>query len=603
MMIRLLTLAFLLAGSLFAADYEYTLRALAPNTHTYQVEVEVAAQSGEFTLLRLAAWRPGRYYEQDFAAAISQFQVRDAAGANLRWDKVDHHTWRVWHASRPGKIRASYHVYADNMDSGSSYFDKDHYYFNPVNLFMFVPGRYDGDVRLHLPELPADWKLASSLKMAEDGKTLLASSYHELADSPTILAKDMIQISFQDQGATFYLHFHGDVIDRSPETIEAVADMLKAIAREEAAIFGGYPFDEFHFLYRFLPFQLGHGVEHEKSTVISVGASVTDTKEHFVGRLKSLTAHELFHAWNVKRLRPASMWPYDYSKPQYTTLHWFTEGVTDYYTQLVMYRAGLLTEAQFMGILAGTLANLDNNFASSVVSPSMSGYDAWLVRSEYGNPDHGISYYTQGSRLGLLLDLELRNRTENKVNLDVVFRYLWDKYFLQGAGMPEDGVQEACETLTKSSWDEFFDKYVHGTSPVDYTAILEPAGLILNSTQSETPGLRGLGILQSDVISQGILIRKIHPLGDAFVAGIGKNDLILEIDGRSVQGLNADTYVNELKRGKEIRMKVLVNYKDVQEFRVRYEGRYVPLQYTLARGKKLQPAQQQLLDSWMRSAQ
>ena len=582
-----------------AADYEYTLRALSPNAHTYEVEVVVTPQSGEFTLLKIPSWRPGRYYEQDFAAAISFFSATDHHDESLNWEKVDKDTWKVWHRGTPTKIKATYRAYANNMDSGSSYYDEDHYYFNPVNIFMYVPGRFNGNVRLHLPDVPADWKLASALTRSEDGKYLTADTYHEFADSPTILAKDMIQTSFEDEGTTFYLHFHGDVIDGSDETIAAVAEMVKVIAQEESAIFGGYPFDEFHFLYRFLPYQLGHGVEHEFSTVISVGASVTDTKDRFVRRLQSLTAHELWHAWNVKRLRPAAMWPYDYGTPQYTNLHWFTEGVTDYYTKLILHRAGLADEEQYFNMVSGVISSMENNYASQVVSPSMSSMNSWLVRSDYKDPDHGISYYTQGSWIGLLIELELRARTDNEVSFDDVFRYLWDRYYLQDEGVPEDGIQDALETLSGSSWDQFFDDHVHGVEPVDYDGVFNQVGLELTVTDQENPGARGLGIIQYDNLSQGILIRKINPAGDAFLGGLGQDMLIMEIDGQSPESIDLDDYINELRPGKKIEMKVLKNFSTLDEVTVTYEGRSVPRSYELGKSRRINRKQAELIEDWL----
>ncbi len=587
---------------LCAAIYEYTLQAMAPNAHTYLVTVEVRPQAGDHSLLKIPAWRPGRYYEQDFAAGVSHFSVTNENGDPLDWDKSDKDTWRIWHMTRPGKIVAKYRYYANNMDSGSSYYDENHYYFNPANLFMYLDGQYDGDVRLRLPDVPADWKLASALDRDGDG-SLVAESYHKFIDSPSILAKEMIQTSFEDQGTTFYLHFHGQVIDGSDETIGAVRDMVKAIAMEESAIFGGYPFDEFHFLYRFLPYPLGHGVEHEFSTVISVGASVTENESRFVGRLQGLTAHELWHAWNVKRLRPAALWPYDYSSPQYTSLHWFTEGVTDYYTKLILKRAGLVSEEQFFNMISGVIGSMENNYASTVVSPSMSSLDSWLVRSEYGNPDHGISYYTQGSWLGLLMDIELRSRTDNEVSFDDVFRYLWEQYYLQDRGVPEDGVQDALEALSHSSWDAFFADYVHGVTDMDYKAILDDAGLELVVEEDQEPGAQGLGIIRYDNISQGLLVRKVHPEGDVFRAGMGADQLIMEIDGQPATEMDLDDYVNGLRTGSTIRMKVLKNFSYLEDVEVTYERNYVPRDHSLEKQDRLKKKEEKLLTDWMSSKQ
>lgn len=599
--IRLFLLLSLLPMLACAADYSYTLSWLSPNTHTYVVDMEVRSQTNDYTDVKIPAWRPGRYYEQNFAAGISHFEAFDANGEALTWTKVDKDTWRVLHPRQPGQVKVRYRYYANNEDSGSSYYDDSHLYFNPANLFMYVPGRYDGEVELHIPDLPADWKMASALTRLDDQRTFTSSSYHDFIDSPTILAEEMIQRSFEDDGTTIYLHFHGPVVDRSEETLAAVEDMVKRVAQTQAAIFGGYPFEEFHFLYRLMPFNIGHGVEHKFSTVISVPATITESKDQFVRRLQGLTAHELWHAWNVKRIRPAAMWPYDYGVAQYTTLHWFTEGVTSYYTQLTLVRAGLITPEQFWNGMAGTIGSMENNYASTVVSPSMSSFNSWLTGSAYDHPDHQISYYTQGNWLGLLIDLELRARTDNRLSLDDVFRYLWEKYYLQSQGVPEDGVQEALETLSDGSWDEFFDAYVHGVAPVDYEAFFDPFGLELQQSEEEDPGLRGLGILRYDQIAQGVLVRRVHPGGDAYAAGIGADQLIVEIDGQSAAELDVDEYVNNLRRGQFIDMKVLVNFRTLQDVQVEYEGSYVPSRFEIVPKSRQKPQQQAWLEAWLES--
>lgn len=598
-----LLLLFSTSFPLFAAEYEYTLRWLPAHTHTYVVEVAFTPSEAGSSTLMLPSWRPGRYFEQDFSAGISHFEVVDDKEKALLWRKTNKDSWVISYEGRPSRIVARYHFFANNMDSGSSYFDEEHLYFNPINLFMYLPGRLDGDVVLSIPELPSVWKMASALTRLADGKTFTAKSYHEFVDSPTILAKEIIQTSFVDQGATFHLHFHGAVIDTSASTIAAVADMVRAIAQQQSAVFGGYPFEAFHFLYRFLPYQLGHGVEHEFSTVISVGSSVTENQERFVGRLKSLTSHELWHAWNVKRLRPEAMWPYDYSGPQYTSLHWFTEGVTDYYTNLMMLRAGYIDENTFFATLANTINSLEGNYASQVVSPSMSSMDAWLSRSDYGNPDYNISYYTLGSRLGFLIDMELRSRTQNRVSFDDAFRYMWKTYYLEGKGFPEDGVQQALETLSGDSWEAFFQQYVHGTGPIDYAGILSGMGLELKSVDAVDPGLRGIGIMQSDKIAQGILLRSVHPGSDAFAAGLGSDQLILEIDGQSATQMNADEYLNKLRKGDSLTLKVLKNFRTVEEVVVVYRKSYTPRSMSIDRKKRISQQQKDWLSDWMAPAE
>ena len=377
-----------------------------------------------------------------------------------------------------------------------------------------------------------------------------------LADSPTVFAKEMKQLQFELDGTTFYAHFQGSY-EGGEEVDKKVVEYLTAICREQGAIFGGFPFEEYHFIYRLVPYQMRHAVEHSNSASFALPSTVVANENAVKGGIAGISSHEFWHVWNVKRIRPAALWPYDYRSPQYTGLHWFTEGVTDYYTNLTLVRAGITSEEQYLRQLARTIQSLENSYAASVVSPTASSVDSWLATSPYAHPDHRISYYTLGSRLGLLLDLEARKRTEGEVSLDDVFRYLHEKYYQQNKGVPEEGVQQTLETLTNSDWSDFFNRYVHGTAPIDYKDIFEVFGLELEVKENSSMSKRDIGIIQIESIDQGILLKKLHPGGDAFKAGLGVNDVILEIDGKKATEVDLDEYVGKLKKRRKYTVKCL----------------------------------------------
>lgn len=595
---RHLLLAWLFSPAwLLAADYEYCLTWLAPNTHTYVVEATVSPQTDDYTDFSLPAWRPGRYILQDYAAAVSHVSATDQAEQVLTVQKLDKDTWRVFHAQRPTKVVFAYRVHANNPDAGSSLYAEGQAYFNPVNLFAFVPGRMAGSVRLELPELPADWQVATALAPTDDPQVFTAESYHAFVDCPTVLAESIKQLRFEDQGTTFYLHFHG-AYGGDKATDAAIVDMVKRIVQEQGAIFGGYPFDEYHFIYRLLPYNLRHAVEHSRSASFALPATVTQSPQRALSGLAGITAHEFWHVWNVKRIRPAALWPYDYSQPQYTHLHWFTEGVTDYYTDLTLLRAGLIDEPQYLRDLSGTIQRLENSYAATVVSPAMSSFDSWLAGTPYAHPDHRISYYTLGSRLGLMLDLSLRARTDGAVTLDDVFRYLHQTYYQNDQGVPEDGIQQALETLSGQSWDDFFSRYVAGTAPIDYEAFLDPMGLELMITPEARRDLRALGIVSIDEMSQGILIRRLHPGGDAFAGGLAVNDLLIELNGQNVRQVELPDLISSLKPGQELTAKVLRDM-ELQTITFPYEQRYEPRSYELQQADRLNRKQRQRYQAWI----
>lgn len=591
-----LILLAMISSHVCAADYNYTMTWLEPHTRTYVIELETEVQEGEYTDLAIPAWRPGRYYLQDYAAAVANFRASDTKGKALKWQKIDKDTWRVYHAAA-SSIKASYHYFANNQDAGSSYLAADQVYFNPVNLFMYKVGNFEGSVELILPKLDKEWKQATALGKTDAYNKFTAKSFHEFADSPTVFSSKMKQWRFEDQGTTIYIHIQGNFLGKD-EDGEELVDMLKKICAEQAAIFGGYPLDHFHFIYRLLPYNISHGVEHKFSTSIAYPEAATRNANALVSKFKGTSTHEFWHLWNVKRIRPAALWPYDYSKPQYTSMHWFTEGVTSYYTSLTLMRTEIYTEKQFLDLLARDIQSMENNYASQVVSPSQMSFDSWLSSSPYAMGHTRVSYYTAGSRLGTMLDLSIRSLTKGKKSLDDVFRYLFENYYQKDQGYPEDGVEKAVEAVTGKSFSEFFATHVDGTESFDYGKIFKPFGLKLEIEEKEKAGMRHLGIVSADNISQGLYIKRVHRAGDAFIAGISEGDLILEVDGQAIGSIDFDEYIDKKKKGDQIQMQV---YSDgeVRNITLDYQRRFGSYSYSLVRVENPSKKQDKLYQEWV----
>ena len=579
-----------------AADYNYTMTWLEPHTRTYVIELETKANEKEYTDLAIPAWRPGRYYLQDYSAAVSNFQAFDTDGAVLKSTKINKDTWRVFH-SPSQLIKVKYHYFANNQDAGSSYLAADQVYFNPVNLFIYKVGNFDGSVELTLPNLNKGWKQATALKQAGAYNKFSAESYHEFADSPTVFSSKMKQWKFEDQGTSIYIHIQGNFLGKD-EDGEALVEMLKKICAEQAAIFGGYPLDHFHFIYRLLPYNISHGVEHKFSTSIAYPEAATRNANALVSKFKGTSTHEFWHLWNVKRIRPAALWPYDYSQPQYTGLHWFTEGVTSYYTSLTLMRTKIYTESQFLNLVSRDIQSMENNYASRVVSPSQMSFDSWLSSSPYAMSHTRASYYTAGARLGVMLDLSIRSMTKGDKSLDDVFRYLFENYYQKNLGVPEDGVQKAAEAVTGKSFEEFFTRHVDGTESFDYDKIFKPFGLKLEVIETENAGIRNLGIVSADVISQGLYIKRVHRSGDAFISGISEGDLILEVDGQAAGNIDMDDYVNGKKKGDKINLQVFSD-GELRNVTIDYQKRFGSYSYQLKRVEKPGKKQEKLYQGWI----
>ncbi len=594
--VLILAIAVVAASTAGAQGYQYTLNWGEPNTHTYQVSLEVAPQSDTATFFQLAVWRPGRYFQQDYAAAVWGFQAKDGKGKSLTWEKVSGSLWKVKHPKLE-QINIAYSYYANNADAGSSLLAENQAYFNPVNLFMYVPGRLDEPVTLTTPDLPASWKIATAMQQEGNPvQTFKTASWHDFADSPTVLSPEMKTLSFEELGTRFYIHLQGDY--RGDSTVdEALIKGISAICREQGALFGGFPFTEYHHIYRLLPYDMRHAVEHANSASYALPARITQSTATITSMF-GITSHEFFHAWNVKRIRPAALWPYDYSQPQYTRLHWFTEGVTDYYSQLIMVRAGLITTEDFLKNISDDVASAENDPAAHVVSPEEASFDSWLMTSSYLPAGRKISYYTLGARAGLILDLTLREKSDGKISLDQLFKYLYQEYYLQNKGVPENGIQLAAETLTGDSWEKFFGQYLSGTESPDYEQLLGPFGVKVLTTPDEKPGAAGMGISQYKMYSSGIQVAKLDGRGDAFFSGMDEGDFILEINGKNAASVDLEEFGNALKPGAKVTFKI--NRQGVaRTIQLKYTGITRPTKYIFTENDRSNNREKELLEGWI----
>ena len=577
---------------------QYTLSWDAPQTHEYHISLTTLSKEGEYTLFQLPAWRPGRYYIQDFAAGISSFEAVDEEGKLLPWIKTATHDWRVQNPVS-GSITIRYRFYANVLDAGSSVLNTEQAYFNGINLFMRVAGRDNEPCILTVPSMPTDWKAATALHRKDDAHNVFyANSFHELVDSPTILSPSLMTLHTEVDGVDYYLHFQGKFVG-DDATKEQVLSNVSKIIEEQAAIFGGVPMEEYHFIFQLVPYRAGHAVEHEFSSMYMRQDTVFSSKD-LVSSANGVISHEFFHLWNVKRIRPAAMWPYDYQKEAYTGLQWFTEGVTDYYASLVLVRAGLQAESSYLRNLSSSITRLENNYAASIVSPYYSSYDSWLSRSSYSNPLHRNSYYSLGARLGLLLDLELRRLTKGEKSLDDVFRYLYQDYYLKGKGVPEDGIQEACETVTGKSFARFFEKYANSTDEMDYETLLNPMGLQIERSVSERGGLSNVGIVRTREISGFLEIQGVIPGSDASQAGLTDGQVILTLNGQHPKEFDADAFFADGKPGKKLALTIYEHEKR-KKVDISFSGQHTQYTYQISKMEKTNRKQERMLGDWLKS--
>ena len=592
----LLMLAF---NPIFAQDYDYRLSWDNPQSHLYQVQLTTQPETGPFTDFQIPAWRPGRYYLQDYAAAVSDFTAQNQDGIGLAWKKTDNHTWQVANPSG-GDIVIAYNYYANTMDAGSSVLSLEEAYFNPVNLFMHVRNRYAVPCKLTVPSMPTQWKAATALKKVPgQHNSFSASDYHQFVDSPTILSPGLKTLHSRIAETDFYFHFQGKFPDNKA-TEDVFLENIGKMIREQAAIFGGLPMREYHFIYHLLPFNIGHAVEHKFSASFAMPDKVAESPQA-IGRLNSISSHEFFHLWNVKRIRPAAMWPYDYQKEAYTGLHWFTEGVTDYYTSLTLTRCGYYSRETYYTILSRNITSLEANYAASVVSPTQSSFDSWLQRSEYHVPYRRISYYTLGTRVGLLLDLEIRKRSDGKYSFDDVFRTLWQDFYEKNKGVGEADIRLTVEKVTGTSWATFFQKYVDGTLSIDYAALFAPFGLEVDVQAQTGLGWGAIGIRRVDETEYGLHVRAVRPYSDAARAGLTEDVMITKVNGEAPSKWDAKAFFADFKSPVKLEIEFM-RTTGPTTVSVTWTGNDIPKNYIVRPAKKVKKEAEARLESWLGSA-
>lgn len=477
-----------------------------PHDRLFDVAIRFTAPAGTPCLL-LPVWRPGRYLVQNYAA-----NVREWGGTHRIW-KDGKSSWRV-DARRGEDVEVRYRYYAGVLDAGSSFLDDDEAYVNGSNLFMMVDGLRYEEHRLTV-DLPADWTIETQLL-----PSMAARDYDHLIDSPFLAAARMTRHSFDN----LHLVFRGDDEIDTAQFVEPV----QTIARYQAAFFGGLPFRDYRFLIHIT--DKWHGVEHEDSCSIIlkraalVGAGPGD--EGYDHTL-SIMSHELFHVWNVKRIVPAAFTPYDYWRETPTRLLWVMEGLTSYYGELSLVRAGVWSEERYLAHLQKEIETLEAMPARLHLSLSQASFDGWLAtpahQHDLGNAS--FSFYNKGELVSMLLDLTIRRATGGAKSLDDVVRLLWEEYGLTRRGLEEDGFERLVSRVADVG--DFFARYVDGVDPLPYAELLGAAGVAFASA------LRGAASLAARLKTHdGLLfVESVVRGGAGMEAGLLPGDELVSLDG------------------------------------------------------------------------
>jgi predicted metalloprotease with PDZ domain len=455
------------------ATIGYEVSVAHPEQHLFHVSMEIPDVHGDVKL-QMAAWN-ALYEIRDFSSHVQQVEAY-ADGQRVDIEKLDKLTWDV---KATGTITVKYSTFWDDTGPFNSQLNSEHAFINPALILLYVPDRRLEKCTLSLDYVPAGWRVASAIPWGSSQASAAgdyhveASSFDALADSP-IEASNFEEFTIHDLSPPVHVVIHGD--NYKKHDVEAA---LRKICMSEIKLMDGAPYDQYTFIFHIgkAAGGGGGGMEHANSTAIYVPSG-----EYLV----NVSAHEYFHLWNVKRIRPATLEPVDYTHEMYTRALWFAEGVTNTYASYTLVRSGIWNKQEFYRDLSSQITELEIRPAEQWQSAEQSSLDTWLDKyALYNQPQRSVSYYTKGQVLGVLLDIVIRDRTDNQHSLDDVMREM-NRDFAKAGRFYRDSldVKLTTEKITSSSFDDFFNKYVSAADPLPYSDLLPRAGLTLEEKQS-----------------------------------------------------------------------------------------------------------------------
>jgi predicted metalloprotease with PDZ domain len=538
-----------------------------PHRHFVDIDFTVESRGEESLRFQLPAWRPGRYELGNFAKNVQKWAAFNEKGEQLKHEKVSKDCWEV-ETNGASQVTIAYNYYANQLDAGSTYLDEQQLYVNPVNCCLYVEGRIEEPCRISL-ELPADYEVACGLKKESD-HVLLADSFDQLAESPWIASNSLQHDVYHVNDIPFHLWFQGPC---QPD-FERLKKDFKAFTEEQMACFGGFPVEDYHFLFQVTPYKAYHGVEHTNSTVILLG-SEGDIFEDRYEALLGISSHELYHTWNIKAIRPIEMLPYDYTKENYSKLGYVAEGVTTYMGDVMLHRPRVFDWEDFVKTQNENLKRHYENEGRHNLSVADSSVDTWLDGYELGIPNRKTSIYAEGALNMLMIDLLIIKNTEGKKSLNDVMHQLYQDFALKGKAYTEEDFQSLCVNLGGLAVAQIFAKHIYGVE--DYTKSLEEVlsivGVELVETENPSISARSLGLM---TVKNGksAVVKKMQFGAAADLAGIAVEDEILAVNGKSLEGKLLNDLLEKAEGEVTLQVKRRFETKDVS---LKMDNNHYPL--------------------------
>jgi predicted metalloprotease with PDZ domain len=604
----------------------YALAMPQPQTHYFEVTMHLQNVAGPTNLtkngyidLKMPVWTPGSYLIREYARHVEGFAAT-AGDKAVRAEKIRKNTWRIY--TTVDDITVRYKVYANDLTVRTSFVDSEHGYVTPASMFLFHDALKSQPLQLTVTPYK-DWKTVtvalqpttnSQQPTANSGgitpknapSPLLASrsfsfdcaNFDLLVDSPIEIGNQHI-FNFTASGVPHRVAMFG-IAESAYDQARLAAD-YKRVCETTASVIGEHPCTDYTFIVHHIPTG-GGGLEHLNSTVLETYRNPYLTDGTYKGFL-TLVAHEYFHLWNVKRIRPVALGPFDYETENYTTMLWWAEGVTSFYEDYILRRAGFHTPDQYLRIVAGDINNIENQPGVRVQPVAESSFDAWIkgYRPDENSPNSTISYYSKGSVVGTLLNLAILSGSNGKRNLDDLLRLLYNDYYKgKKRGFTDAEFQAAASQIAGQDLTAFFQQTVNTADAIDYNAYFEPVGLrLINGAGRLADGFLGATVSNS---GGKAVVSRVRRDSAAWTDGLNVGDEVISVDNIRVSAAEGrpDDFLRQIE-GRRVgdTVNVLVNRGGILK-RLPITLTENPLvNYQLQRVPNPTPQQQALYNKWL----
>jgi predicted metalloprotease with PDZ domain len=576
-----------------ASDISFTVAMPEPWTHLLRVEMRMQIPANlnvpNETDLVMPVWTPGSYLIREYERHVQDFAASDANGHALEWAKINKNTWRV-KTNGARRWQVSYRVYANELTVRTNEMNSEHAFWNNAALLMYPDGKLSAPSTVRV--IPyGNWKVATGLPpVSGQANTFRAENFDVLYDSPFEVS-NFKQIDFTVRGVPHRMVIDGE---GNYDPARMRADVQK-IVEAETSMFDVIPYHDYTFILH-LRANTGGGLEHLNSTALGFRRFNFSTERGWQS-FHGLVAHEFFHLWNVKRIRPDALGPFDYTKENHTRNLWVAEGITSYYGELMPQRAGLISDRNYLESLARRIKSFQDTPGRLEMSAEDASFNSWIkeYRPDENSVNSQISYYDKGELLGLLLDLNIRRRTSNAKSLDDVMRYLYREFYEKNRNYTPTDFQKACELMAGASLDDFFARYVRGVAELPYNEYLSAAGLRLETGEGTSPK----PFLGADLEDSGefINVKSVRAGSPAYEQGLNAKDRIIALDGARVNTETFTALIAAKRPGDTIHVSLFRN-DDLRTLDIKLGGR-VDVPYRIVQVSSPTEQQRRVYQSWL----